>query len=154
NLPGPVRGSWNLADPGTFQRLSRPVLSATGETAAEYTSRRATGPGLLCHPARSRTIPCDLARGRLSDQRFGARSFRLYRQAAALNLRVRLRQFSAEALPRPQVETVSTSTQSSEAAPPADERCVPTEALSGAARRRHFRLRRQCDPLGEGHPCT
>jgi len=26
--------------------------------------------------------------------------------------------------------------------------------LTGAARQRHFRLRRQRDPLGEGHPCT
>jgi hypothetical protein len=28
------------------------------------------------------------------------------------------------------------------------------ETLTGAARQRHFRLRRQRDPLGEGHPCT
>jgi hypothetical protein len=32
--------------------------------------------------------------------------------------------------------------------------CVPAEALTGAERQRHFRLRRQRDPLGEGHPCT
>ena len=31
---------------------------------------------------------------------------------------------------------------------------MPAEALTGAARQRHFRLRRQRDPLGEGHPCT
>jgi hypothetical protein len=31
---------------------------------------------------------------------------------------------------------------------------LPVEALTGAARQRHFRLRRQRDPLGEGHPCT
>jgi hypothetical protein len=31
---------------------------------------------------------------------------------------------------------------------------VPAEALTGAERQRHFRLRRQRDPLGEGHPCT
>jgi hypothetical protein len=31
---------------------------------------------------------------------------------------------------------------------------VPAEALAGAARQRHFRLRRQRDRLGEGHPCT
>src|SRR5205085_12024098 len=30
---------------------------------------------------------------------------------------------------------------------------VPAEALTGAARR-HFRWRRQRDPLGEGQPCT
>ncbi len=31
---------------------------------------------------------------------------------------------------------------------------VPVEALTGPERQRHFRLRRQLDPLGEGHPCT
>jgi hypothetical protein len=31
---------------------------------------------------------------------------------------------------------------------------VPAEALTGAERQRHFRLWRQRDPLGEGHPCT
>ena len=31
---------------------------------------------------------------------------------------------------------------------------MPAEALTGAARQRHFRLRRQRDPLGEGQPCT
>ena len=30
----------------------------------------------------------------------------------------------------------------------------PAEALAGAERQRHFRLRRQRDPLGVGHPCT
>jgi hypothetical protein len=31
---------------------------------------------------------------------------------------------------------------------------VPAEALTGAERQRHYRLRRQRDPLGEGQPCT
>ena len=31
---------------------------------------------------------------------------------------------------------------------------MPGEALTGAVRQRHSRLRRQRDPLGEGHPCT
>ena len=31
---------------------------------------------------------------------------------------------------------------------------MPVEALTGAERQRHFRLRRQRAPLGEGHPCT
>jgi hypothetical protein len=31
---------------------------------------------------------------------------------------------------------------------------VPVAALTGAERQRLFRLRRQRDPLGEGHPCT
>jgi hypothetical protein len=36
----------------------------------------------------------------------------------------------------------------------ADETSVPAEALTGPARQRQFRLRRQRDPLGEGHRCT
>ena len=39
-------------------------------------------------------------------------------------------------------------------APPAAGACVPAEALAGAERQRHFRQRRQRDPLGEGQPCT
>jgi hypothetical protein len=54
----------------------------------------------------------------------------------------------------PQAETVSPTGQPGEAAGPAEEPCVPVEALTGAARQRHFRPRRQRDPLGEGHPCT
>jgi hypothetical protein len=38
--------------------------------------------------------------------------------------------------------------------PPEPNAAVPTEALTGAARRRYQRLRRQRDPLGEGQPCT
>src|SRR5260370_14862460 len=93
---------------------------------------------------------------RLSDHRFCANYFRLYRHAAAMNLLVRLRRFLAEPLPAPtpQVEIVTTSIQSGEAAPPAEETCLPAEALTGAERQRHFRQRRQRDPLGEGHPCT
>jgi hypothetical protein len=54
----------------------------------------------------------------------------------------------------PQAETVSPTSQPGEAAVPAEEPCVPVEALTGAARQHHFRRRRQRDPLGEGHPCT
>ena len=96
------------------------------------------------------------AMDRLSDHRFCANYFRLYLHAAAMNLLVRLRRFIAEPLPAPtpQVETAPPTSQPGEDAPPADEPCVPAEALTGAARQRHFRLRRQRDPLGEGHPCT
>jgi hypothetical protein len=59
-----------------------------------------------------------------------------------------------QAGPAPQAETVSPTSQPGEAASPATEACVPVEALTGAERQRHFRLRRQRDPLGEGHPCT
>jgi hypothetical protein len=73
-----------------------------------------------------------------------------------MNLLVRLRRFIADPLPAlaPQAETVSPTSQPGEAAGPAEEPCVPVEALTGAARQRHFRRRRQRDPLGEGHPCT
>ena len=93
---------------------------------------------------------------RLSDHRFVANYFRLYLHAAAMNLLVRLRRFIADPLPAlaPQAETVSPTSQPGEAAGPAEEPCVPVEALTGAARQRHFRVRRQRDPLGEGHPCT
>jgi hypothetical protein len=105
---------------------------------------------------RNKEFKCDLAMDRLSDHRFVANFFRLYLHAAAMNLLVRLRRFIAEPLPAlaPQAETASPTSQPGEAAGPADEPCVPVEALTGAARQRHFRLRRQRDPLGEGHPCT
>jgi hypothetical protein len=94
--------------------------------------------------------------GRLSDHRFVANYFRLYLHAAAMNLLVRLRRFIAEPLPgpAPHVELAPATSQPGEAALPAAATCVPSEALTGAERQRHFRLRRQRDPLGEGHPCT
>jgi hypothetical protein len=86
-----------------------------------------------------------------------ANYFRLYLHAAAMNLLVRLRRFIAEPLPAlaPLAETAAPAVnQAGDAAPPAAEAYVPVEALTGAERQRHFRLRRQRDPLGEGHPCT
>jgi hypothetical protein len=106
---------------------------------------------------RNKEFKCDLAMDRLSDHRFVANYFRLYLHAAAMNLLVRLRRFIAEPLPAlaPPAETAAPAvSQAGESAPPAAETCVPLEALTGAARQRHFRLRRQRDPLGEGHPCT
>jgi hypothetical protein len=106
---------------------------------------------------RNKEFKCDLAMDRLSDHRFVANYFRLYLHAAAMNLLVRLRRFIAEPLPAlaPPAETTAP------AAGPAGEDCfpasgagVPAEALTAAERQRHFRLRRQRDPLGEGHPCT
>src|SRR5205085_5264863 len=52
------------------------------------------------------------------------------------------------------VEKAQAASQPGETAPPGAETGVPVEALAGAARQRHFRQRRQRDPLGEGHPCT
>ena len=105
---------------------------------------------------RNKEVKRDLAMDRLSDHRFVANYFRLYLHAAAMNLLVRLRRFVAEPLPTlaPQAETVSPTSRPDGVVLPAAETCVPAEALTGAARQRHFRLRRQRDPLGEGHPCT
>src|SRR5215471_1082064 len=104
---------------------------------------------------RNKEFKCDLAMDRLSDHRFCANYFRLYLHAAAMNLLVRLRRFIAEPLPvpTPHVETAPATGQPGEAVLSAAT-CVPAEALTGAERQRHFRLRRQRDPLGEGQPCT
>jgi hypothetical protein len=85
---------------------------------------------------RNKEFKCDLAMDRLSDHRFLANYFRLYLHAAAMNLLIRLRRHVANPPARqPHAE-------------------VPVEALTGAERQRYFRIRRQQDPLGEGHPCT
>src|SRR5262249_32534153 len=105
---------------------------------------------------RNKEFKCDLAMDRLSDHRFVANYFRLYLHAAAMNLLVRLRRFIAEPLPAsaPHAETAQATSQPGEAVLSAAARCVPAAALTGAERQRHFRQRRQRDPLGEGHPCT
>jgi hypothetical protein len=105
---------------------------------------------------RNREFRCDLAMDRLSDLRFVANHFRLYLHAAAMNLLVRRRRFIAEPLPAlaPPAERATPADQAGETVASPTETCVPVEALTGAERQRHFRLRRQRDPLGEGHPCT
>jgi len=106
---------------------------------------------------RNKEFKCDLAMDRLSDHRFVANYFRLYLHAAAMNLLVRLRRFIAEPLPVPvhPAETAAPATsQAGESTSLAAGEVVPAEALTGPERQRHFRLRRQRDPLGEGHPCT
>ena len=85
---------------------------------------------------RNKELKTDLHMDRLSDHRFLANQFRLYLHATALNLLVRLRREIADP------------------PPPEPNTSVPTEALTGAARQRYQRLRRQRDPLGEGQPCT
>ena len=108
-------------------------------------------------PGQLTSDECDLAMDRLSDHRFVANYFRLYLHAAAMNLLVRLRRFIAEPLPapKPAAEMVKASaSQQSDTASSAGDVGVPAEALTGAERQRHFRQRRQRDPLGEGHPCT
>jgi Transposase DDE domain group 1 len=81
---------------------------------------------------RNKEFKCDLAMDRLSDHRFVANYFRLYLHAVAMNLLVRFRR--RVALPVSRTPAAG----------------APTEA----ERRRHFRRRRQQDPLGEGQPCT
>jgi hypothetical protein len=140
-------------DRGTNRRFvvtNRPgALLFPGPAYDEYAGR---GEG----ENRNKEFKCDLAMDRLSDHRFVANYFRLYLHAAAMNLLVRLRRFIAEPLPvpAPHVETAQATSQPGEVALPAAATYVPVEALAGAARQRHFRLRRQRDPLGEGHPCT
>jgi hypothetical protein len=105
---------------------------------------------------RNKEFKCDLAMDRLSDHRFVANYFRLYLHAAAMNLVIRLRRFIAEPVPTPtpSADTTTPTNQPGQAALPASATCMPVEARTGAARQRHFRLRRQRDPLREGHPCS
>lgn len=92
---------------------------------------------------RNKELKCDLKIDRTSDHRFLANFFRLYLHTAANNLLVRLRRAFASP---PIVQPAPLS--------PIDNEPIPTEALAGTARRRHFNHRRQVDPLGEGQPCT
>ena len=95
---------------------------------------------------RNKELKCDLKIDRTSDHRFLANFFRLYLHATANNLLVRLRR--AFASPPPPPPPIPTALD-----PPASDP-VPTEALTGSARRRYFNRRRLADPLGEGQPCT
>lgn len=85
---------------------------------------------------RNKELKCYLQADRLSDHRYLANSFRLFMHALAHNLLTHARAL----LPEPKLP------------PPEDS--LPTEALPGARRRRHFSRRRREDPLGEGHACT
>jgi hypothetical protein len=140
-------------DKGTNRRFvvtNRPgAVVLPGPTYDEYAARGES-------ENRNKEIKCDLAMDRLSDHRFVANYFRLYLHAAAMNLLVRLRRFIAEPLPAPppHFETAQAAGQPGEPADAVGEASVPAEALTGAERQRHFRLRRQRDPLGEGQPCT
>jgi hypothetical protein len=140
-------------DRGTNRRFvvtNRPgAVVLPGPTYDEYAARGES-------ENRNKEFKCDLAMDRLSDHRFVANYFRLYLHAAAMNLLVRLRRFIAEPLPvlAPATATDAPAGPAGEPVAPADETFVPVEALTGTERQRHVRLRRQRDPLGEGHPCT
>jgi hypothetical protein len=158
--PGTWRGPRDVVakaeanDRGTNRRFvvtNRPGAALLpGPTYDEYAARGES-------ENRNKEFKCDLAMDRLSDHRFVANYFRLYLHAAAMNLLVRLRRFIAELLPAlvtPAESAAPATSQPGEAGLPAAETCVSAEALTGAERQRHFRLRRQRDPLGKGHPCT
>ena len=139
-------------DRGTNRRFvvtNRPGAVLPGPAYDEYAERGES-------ENRNKEFKCDLAMDRLSDHRFVANYFRLYLHAAAMNLLVRLRRFIAEPLPAvgPHSAVAPQSDQPGAAGRAALETYVLVEALTGAARQRYFRLRRQRDPLGEGHPCT
>ncbi|MGA2035665.1 MAG: IS1380 family transposase [Thermoguttaceae bacterium] len=85
---------------------------------------------------RNKELKRGLQADRLSDHRYFANLFRLYLHAAAYNLLVHLRNFTADPPP----------------ASPAHD--IPTEALGGSQRRQWHNRRREHDPLGEGQPCT
>jgi hypothetical protein len=85
---------------------------------------------------RNKELKCYLQADRLSDHRYLANCFRLFMHALAHNLLTHARAL----LPEPKLP------------PPEDS--LPTEALPGARRRRHFSRRRREDPLREGHACT
>jgi hypothetical protein len=74
-----------------------------------------------------------------------------------MNLLVWLRRFIAEPMPSliPTAELAhAPANQLGDTADAVEGDGVPAGALMGAARQRHFRLRRQRDPLGEAHLCT
>lgn len=85
---------------------------------------------------RNKELKCHLQADRLSDHRYLANAFRMFLHALAHNLLVHARRL----LPAPTL--------------PAPPDGLPSEALAGSARRRHFNRRREADPLGEGHACT
>jgi hypothetical protein len=85
---------------------------------------------------RNKELKVGLLADRLSDHRYFANLFRLYLHTTAYNLLVRMRHEVAD----PPLEPGSAE--------------VPVEALAGRQRRGWHNRRRECDPLGEGQPCT
>jgi hypothetical protein len=89
---------------------------------------------------RNQELKTELQADRLSDHRFLANFFRLYRHAAALDLLVRLRPGVVQSPPT-----------SAALGLPAE---LPAEAIDVPTRKRFFNTRRQRDPLGGGFACT
>ncbi len=111
---------------------------------------------------RNKEFKVDMAMGRTSDHRFVANYFRLYMHAAALNLLVRLRRVVADppalesiASPLFPGSTPMTDPSVIESSSAADSATMlPLEAQPASVKKRYQQRRRQCDPLGEGQPCT
>jgi hypothetical protein len=85
---------------------------------------------------RNKELKTGLLADRLSDHRYFANLFRLYLHTLAYNLLVRMRHVVADPPHEPSGEV------------------VPVEAFAGRKRRGWHNRRRECDPLGEGQPCT
>jgi len=99
---------------------------------------------------RNKELKCGLRGDRLSDHRFMANYFRLYLHCMATNLLSRVRRVVANP-PPPQPSIASGEALVKGEAPP-DK--LPASQLAGEERRRYFNLRREQDPLGEGHAQT
>jgi len=85
---------------------------------------------------RNKELKIGLQADRLSDHRYFANLFRLYLHSAAYNMLARMRQVVADPPSEPETQD------------------LPSEALAGTQRRNWHNHRRECDPLGEGQPCT
>jgi hypothetical protein len=85
---------------------------------------------------RNKELKDGLQTDRLSDHRYFANLFRLFLHITAYHLLIEMRAAVADP------------------PTPADEEPVPIEALDGRRRRAWHNRRRECDPLGEGQPCT
>jgi len=85
---------------------------------------------------RNKELKDGLEADRLSDHRYFANLFRLHLHIAAYHLLVGMRALVVDP------------------PPPASGEPLPTEALAGRRRRAWHNRRRECDPLGEGQPCT
>jgi hypothetical protein len=94
---------------------------------------------------RNKELKCELSADRLSDHRCLANCFRMFLHCGAHNLLVSLRQKIAAPPELPE--------EAWREAEPAEQEPADPESLA-AARRRRWNLRRQADPLGDGHAST
>jgi hypothetical protein len=95
--------------------------------------------------ARNKELKCGLKTDRLSDHRYMANLFRLFLHGQAHNLLVRIRR---------EIAAPPTELPRDDVAADLPIEPVPTETLTGRARKQFANLRRRTDPLGEGHPAT